>query len=333
MKKLVCTAGLLLLAASNVFGQATAPATTQAEDSFVVAADGSGNYKTVLDAINAVPQFNPPRPFTIHVKPGTYRELVYIQREKRFVRLVGDGDDATKTIITFDLNAGMKGPDDKIIGTFRTPTFQVDADDFTAENITFENAAGRKGQALAIRIDGDCVAFRKCRFLGYQDTIFGNRGRHYYEDCYIEGAVDFIFGGATEFFERCEIHAKAPGYFTAASTPSFQEFGYVFDHCKLTGAEGVQSFLGRPWRPFAATVYMHCEMSDAVKPQGWNNWGHPDREKTTRYAEFENTGRGAETSQRVKWAKQLTAEEAAGFTVEKVLGNDGWRPDLGRDRK
>ena len=292
----------------------------------VVAADGSGKYQTVREAIDAAPQItHPGSHWTILVKPGTYRELIYVQREKRFISLVGG--DAAKTIITFDLYNDYVGPDGRKIATFRTPTLVIDADDFTVENLTLANSAGAKGQALAVRVDGDRVVFRRCRFLGWQDTILVNRGRHYFEDCYIGGATDFVFGGATAFFERCHIHCAGSGYITAASTPDFQPCGYVFAHCQITGAPGVKSFLGRPWRDYAQTVFLQTEMSDVVQPAGWNNWGKPYAEKVARYAEFASTGPGAKPAERAPWSKQLTAAEAARYSVEKVLGGaDGWNP-------
>src|SRR5919199_4257090 len=222
-----------------------------AQTTLVVAADGTGQYKTVQEAINAVPQTTTPdNPAVIRVKPGTYKELIYVQRETPFFRLVGE--DAARTIITYDLNANLKGPSGLPTGTFRTPTPYIDADDFTAENITFENSAGPVGQALALRVDGDRVTFRRCRFLGWQDTILLNRGRQYFEDCYIAGHVDFIFGGATALFERCHIHCLRDGYITAASTPQHEPFGFVFSHCKITGeSSAVKTYLGRPWRAYS----------------------------------------------------------------------------------
>jgi pectinesterase len=292
-----------------------------------VAPNGDGQFKSVQDAINAAPQTTSrTKPWVIHIKPGVYKELIYVQREKRFISLVGD--DAAKTILTYNLNANMLGPDGKIIGTFRTASTFIDADDFTAENLTFENSAGSVGQALAIRIEGDRVAFRKCRFLGWQDTILANRGRHYFEGCYIAGHVDFIFGGATVFFESCHIHCLRNGYITAASTPTEQPFGFVFSHCKITGeAPEVKTYLGRPWRAFASVIFLNTEMSDVVRPVGWHNWDKPDREKTSRYAEFKSTGSGAQKEARVPWSKQLNAAEARSVTVEKVLrGLDRWNP-------
>src|SRR5436190_15221212 len=171
---------LLMICALGAVLPVTASVAT-AQTNIVVAADGSGQFKTVQEAINAVPQTTRfDNPAIIHIKPGVYKELIYVQHEKRFVHLVGE--DAEKTVITYNLNANMIGTDGKIIGTFRTPSTFIDADDFTVENITFENSAGPVGQALAIRVDGDRVVFRNCRFLGWQDTILINRGRQYFEN-------------------------------------------------------------------------------------------------------------------------------------------------------
>lgn len=293
----------------------------------VVAADGSGQFTNVQAAINAAPQNTSSTNWcVILIKPGIYKGLLYVQREKHFVRLLGG--DAEKTVLTYDLHANLPGPDGKPISTFRTPSTLIDADDFAAENLTFENSAGPKGQALAIRLDGDRLIFRNCRFLGWQDTILGNRGRHYYENCYVAGAVDFIFGGATEFYEHCQINCLGNGYITAASTTSNTAFGFVFSHCQITGKNpGVKTYLGRPWRPYACVYFLSTEMSDVVRPAGWDNWRDPAREKTARYAEYNSTGPGANPQTRVKWAHQLNADQAAAITVENVLGgSDGWNP-------
>jgi pectinesterase len=291
----------------------------------VVAQDGSGQFTNVQAAIMSVPMGYATNPVVIRIKPGIYKEQLYIQREKRFFHLIGDA--ATNTVLTFDLHANIKGPDGKPIGTFRTASTYIDAEDFTAENLTFENAAGPVGQALAIRVDGDRAVFRNCRFLGWQDTILVNRGRHYFENCYIEGHVDFIFGGATCWFERCQIKCLKDGYITAASTPDTNQFGYVFNQCELSGAPGAKTYLGRPWRDFAATIFLNTKMDEVVRPVGWHNWGKVEKEKTTRYAEFGSTGVGANPSARVAWAKQLTAAEARQITVGKVLsGADNWNP-------
>jgi pectinesterase len=291
-----------------------------------VAADGTGQFSSLQDAIAAAPAGRPGRPWIIHVRPGVYRERLYVQREKRFLALVGE--DAERTVVTFDLHANVPGTDGKPIGTFRTATAQVDADDFAAEGLTFENAAGPVGQALAIRVDGDRAAFRRCRFAGWQDTVLLNRGRQYFEGCFVSGHVDFIFGGATAFFERCTIVARRDGYVTAASTPQEQPHGFVFSRCTLRGeSPEVRTYLGRPWRDFASVAFLAAEMSEVVRPEGWHNWSRPDREKTARYAEHGSTGPGASPATRVPWARALAAEEAAALASAAVLGGaDGWDP-------
>lgn len=305
----------------------------------VVAADGSGDYTSVQDAIGAAPMRTgaaDPR-WVIRVKPGTYQERIYVQRERGNIAVVGD--DAASTVITFGMHAMMPGPDGKPIGTFRTPTVQIDGDGFEMENLTIANSAGEPGprpdgpavvQALALRVDGDRIAFRNCRFLGWQDTILVNRGRQYFADCYIEGHVDFIFGAATAFFERCHIHCLKNGYITAASTPDGQPNGLVFTDCTITGVDGARTYLGRPWREFAKTVFIRTEMSDVVRAEGWHNWNKPGAEQTTFYREFGNTGPGSALADRAKWTKLLGTGEVARYTPAIVLaGTDGWNPAPG----
>jgi pectinesterase len=272
--------------------------------------------------------------WVILVKPGTYRERIHVQRERGNIIVRGEG--AAKTVIVFDQHANIPGPDGKIIGTFRTPTVWIDADGMIWENITFANDAGRPGprdegppvgQALALRVDGDRVIFRGCRFLGWQDTILTTRGRHYFVDCYIEGNVDFIFGGSTAYFERCHIHCLADGYITAASTPDGQAHGFVFADCRITGGEGARTYLGRPWRDFAKTLFVRTEMSDVVRLEGWHNWNKPGAEQTTFYREFGNTGPGSALAARAQWTKLLGTGEVARYTPRIVLGgDDGWDP-------
>jgi len=199
---------------------------------------------------------NSNNPVVIHVKSGIYRELIYVQREKAFFKLLGEN--ATNTLLTFNLYAGMTNYDGKSIGTFKTPSTTIDADDFTAENLTFENSAGPVGQALALRVDGDRASFRNCRFLGWQDTILLNRGRQYFENCTIAGQTDFIFGAGTAWFEQCKINCLRNGYITAASTPADQPFGFVFSNCKITSEPGVKTYLGRPWRIYASAIFLNC---------------------------------------------------------------------------
>jgi len=296
----------------------------------VVAADGSGQFTNVQAAIMSVPSGSRTNPVVIHLKPGTYKELIYVQREKRFFRLVGE--DPATTVLTYDLYAKLTNFDGKPLGTFHTPTATIDADDFTAENITFENSAGAVGQALAIRVDGDRARFRNCRFLGWQDTILLNRGRQYFDNCTIAGHVDFIFGAATAWFEKCHIQCLGDGYITAASTPVDQPFGFVFSNCTITGDKPeTQTYLGRPWRIYADTIFLITEMSKVIRPEGWFDWKKPEAHQTARYAEFNSTGPGGSPKQRVDWAKQLTKAAAAAITPGKVLGgSDNWNPVTSR---
>jgi pectinesterase len=306
------------LHAANCFGDVA----------LTVAADGSGQFTKVQDAIMSIPDGSAENPVYIHIKPGVYKEPIYIQREKCYFHLMGE--DPKTTVLTYDLHANMLDKDGKPIGTFKTPSTTIDADDFTAENLTFENSAGPVGQALAIRVDGDRAVFRNCRFLGNQDTIFLNRGRQYFDHCYIEGTTDFIFGGATAFFSDCDIHCLTNSFITAASTPKGEEFGFVFDRCRITTEPDVKMYLGRPWRGYSAVTFLNCDLPAAIRPEGWHNWDRPEREKTVRYAEFGNSGPGANMQRRVTWARQLGADEAAGITPEAVLsGGDGWQPTNG----
>jgi pectinesterase len=291
----------------------------------VVAPDGSGQFTSVQAAIMSVPQGRAESPVIIRIKPGRYNEQLYVQREKTHFHLVGE--DPATTVVIYNLHANMPGADGKPLGTFRTPSTTIDADDFHADNITFENSAGAVGQALAITVNGDRAVFRNCHFLGWQDTIFLNRGRQLFEECTIKGHVDFIFGAATAFFDRCSIHCLKNGYITAASTPDTQRFGFVFRDCKLTGDAGVTTYLGRPWRDYSAVAFINCEMSGVVRPEGWHNWDQPIREYTSRYCEFGSKGEGAQLDKRVRWAKELTEKSAEDFSIKNVLGGyDGWDP-------
>ncbi len=310
----------LLFAAVAVQAQTDAKLLTA-----VVAQDGSGDFTTIQAAMAKIGMGTPDTPATILVRKGVYRELVYAQREKRYVRLIGE--DPESTLLVYGLHANMTGLDGQKIGTFRTPTLSIDADDFTVENMTITNDAGPVGQALAVAVNGDRVLFRNCRFVGNQDTVFLNRGRQYFEGCTIEGTTDFLFGGATAWFEDCDIHSLASSYITATSTPPEAAFGFIFNRCRVSVAEGEATFLGRPWRDHAATLFMRCELGAGIRPEGWHNWDKPWREATSRYLEYRNTGPGADRSGRVSWARELTPEEADRITPATALG--GWDPTPG----
>ena len=288
---------------------------------FVVAQDGSGDFKSVQEAINAVPDFRKTTT-TIFIKNGIYKEKLTLATSKTNVSFVGE--ERMKTILTYDDYASKKNRFGEEIGTTGSSSFYVFADDFSAANITFENSSGPVGQAVAVRISGDRVKFNNCRFLGFQDTLYpqGEKSRQYYKDCYIEGTVDFIFGWSTAVFDNCSIFCKKAGYVTAASTLETTPYGFVFMNCKITGDAPINSFhLGRPWRPHAKTVFINCFLDKHIKPEGWHNWSKPDAEKTAYYAEYKSTGPGANNSARVGWSHQLTDEEVKNFTIEKIFGD------------
>jgi pectinesterase len=294
----------------------------QTQYDFKVAQDGSGDFKTVQEAINAVPDFRK-NPTRIFISKGVYKEKLTLAASKTNVKFIGE--DSAKTILTYDDYATKKNRFGEEIGTTGSTSFYVFGDDFYAENITFKNSSGPVGQAVAVRIDGDRVAFNRCRFLGFQDTLYphGEKSRQYYKDCYIEGTVDFIFGWSTVVFENCTIFCKqGGGYITAASTLDTTRYGFVFLHCTITGNAPENSFyLGRPWRPFAKTVFINCTLDKVIKPEGWHNWDKPDAEKMTFYGEFGSKGSGANPSKRVTWSHALSAEEASQYTTQNILGD------------
>lgn len=301
----------------------------QSAADIVVAADGSGDYRTIQAAIDAVPAYRKTRTL-IRIKPGVYRERVIIPAAKQLLSLVGD--DAFTTVLAYNNAAVVAGMFGEPLGTSGSATLYTEADDLYVDNLTIANTAGPEGhQAVAGHISGDRVVFSRCRMLGCQDTWFTYEegSRQYYRHCYIEGTTDFIFGWSTAVFNRCAVHSKKNSYITAASTPAGQPFGYVFLACILTADTGVDSvWLGRPWRPYAKTVWLYCTMGKHILPQGWHNWNKPDAERTVFYAEYGNTGQGAATDARVPWVYLLTEEQAEEYTLRGVLGgNDAWNPE------
>jgi len=305
----VCSALFLLLPVSAIAG----------DYHFVVASDGSGDFNTVQEAINAVPDFRKNETL-IFIKKGTYKEKLVLAGSKTNVVLIGE--ERESTILTYNDYASKKNRFGEEIGTTGSTSFYIFGDGFRAENITFENSSGPVGQAVAVRIDGDQVAFINCRFSGFQDTLYphGEKSHQYYLNCIIEGTVDFIFGWSTAVFDRCTIVCKDHGFVTAPSTNEGTPYGFVFLDCKITGdAHEASYYLGRPWRPFAKSAFLRCELGKMIKPEGWHNWDKPDAEKTTFFAEYKNTGSGALATQRVSWSHQLTDEEAKSYTTENVL--------------
>lgn len=284
----------------------------------------------------------------IYIAAGTYREKLNMERDN--LSLIGES--AESVLLTFDDYGLCMMPDGFKRGTFRSYTLYIHGDHFKARNITFANTAGygaKIGQAVAVYADGARMTFENCRFLGRQDTLFTaplppsviewggfrgprenaprDNGTHYYKNCYIEGDVDFIFGGATAYFEECEIHSLTrgndpDGYVTAASTPEGKPYGYVFDRCRFTSDCAPESvYLGRPWRNFAKTVILRSELGAHIKKEGWHDWNKEEAHTQIYYAEYQNFGPGASPETRVSWSHQLTDQEALLYLKETVLAD------------
>lgn len=292
------------------------------QDTIVVSRDGKGNFRTLQEAIESARAFMD-YTVTIYVKNGVYKEKVIVPSWVENIDIIGE--DRDKTIITYDDHANINK-----MGTFRTYTVKVEGSDITFKNLTIENNAAQLGQAVALHTEGDRLKFINCRILGNQDTIYTGAKftRLYFKDCYIDGTTDFIFGPSTALFEDCIIHSKRNSYVTAASTPKEAKYGYVFKHCKLTAEPGVDKvYLGRPWRPYAYTLFIECELGKHIVLAGWHNWGKQSNEETARYMEYKNTGEGANASERVAWSKQLTKKEAEAVTVDAIFRTQSdWNP-------
>lgn len=291
----------------------------------VVAKDGTGDYLTVQEAINAVPDFRKVTT-TIFIRNGIYQEKLNLSPSKKLVKLVGE--DVSKTILTYNDYAAKKNRFGEEMGTSGSSGFYICGDGFTAHNITFENSSGPVGQAVALWVSSDQTAFFNCRIKGFQDTLYtyGAGNRQYFKNCYIEGTVDFIFGAATALFEDCTIFCKQGArYITASSAPDTIKYGYVFLDCQITGDALERTvYLGRPWRPYSKTVYINCSLSKLIKSEGWDNWRKASNEKTAYYAEYKNKGEGFNPEKRVAWSHQLSDDEVKNYTTTSIF--KGWNP-------
>lgn len=300
-----------------------------------VAQDGSGDYKTIQEAVNAVRDLSQVQ-VTINIKPGVYHEKIVIPSWKKKISLIGESN--ANTIITNNDYSGKDYPGGKDAfgrakySTYTSYTVLVQGDDFIAENLTIENASGRVGQAVALHVESDRVVIKNCRLLGNQDTLYAatETSRQYYKDCYIEGTTDFIFGEATAVFQNCTIKNLTNSYITAASTTPQQKFGYVFINCKIIADTAAKKcFLARPWRPYAKTVFINTEMGIHIVPEGWNNWGNSENEKTVDYAEYNSKGAGGNPVGRAKWSKQLTSKHVKDYTLANIFkGLNNWDPSI-----
>jgi len=328
MIKTFCLTCIILLSVVAGFSQQTYPT------KLTVAKDGSGDYMTIQEAVNAVRAYSP-EPISIFIKNGVYEEKLVIPSWVGNITIRGESRD--QTIITYNDYSGkfMANDADTVtnktkFSTFNSYTVWVQGSDVKIENLTIRNNAGRVGQAVALHVDGDRFVIRDCNLLGNQDTLLtaGDSSRQYYENCYIEGTTDFIFGPATAVFKNCTIKSLTNSYITAASTPKWKSFGYVFMNCRLIANDEAQKvFLGRPWRANARTVFLNCEMGKQIRPEGWDNWRNPENEKTAFYAEYNCRGEGASRDRRVTWSRELSKKESKEYTLDKIFaGTTLWKP-------
>ena len=300
-----------------------------------VAQNGTGDFKTIQEAINKVRDHAEFR-VVITIKPGVYNEKVVIPSFKRNITL--KGIDKEKTVISYNDYSGkpFRGIDvtgDAKFSTYTSYTLLIQGNDCTVENLIVENTAGKVGQAVALHTEGDRVAVKNCSILGNQDTLYLAKGgtRNYFENCYINGTTDFIFGAATAYFYTCTIESLTNSYVTAASTTQQDGYGFVFVDCKLIAKDDSVNkvFLGRPWRPYAKTVFINTAMGSHIVPEGWDAWkgdkNFPDKEKTVFYAESGSKGAGGkDISKRVSWSYQLTKFDLKEYDLLKIL--NGWNP-------
>lgn len=328
LRRMMMTA-LSLLMGHFVLSEAYAASPFDNPDTIVVARDGTGQFRTVDEAIDVCRAFTDYHK-VIYVKKGTYKEKLIMPQWLQHIEICGE--DRDQTIITYDDHANIKTADrPNGMGTFRTYTLRIEGNNITLKNITIENNSARLGQAVALHTEGDRLTFINCRFLGHQDTIYTGTAftRLFFKDCYIEGTTDFIFGPSTAWFEGCTIHCKANSYITAASTPQDVAYGYIFNNCTVTAApEVTKVYLGRPWRDYGYTLFMNCTLPKEIRPEGWHHW-REEAKQTARYLEYNNTGAGAATDQRAPWSRRLTKKEAQKITLQEVfrVAND-WMPDL-----
>ncbi|XP_009369731.1 putative pectinesterase/pectinesterase inhibitor 45 [Pyrus x bretschneideri] len=296
-----------------------------------VAKDGSGNYKTINEALEKMPQKYEGR-YVIYVKEGVYDETVTVTKKMPNVTMYGDG--SQKSIITGNKNFADG------VRTFQTAPFAALGEGFMAKSMGFRNTAGpEKRQAVAARVQADRAIFLNCRFEGYQETLYVQTHRQFYKSCVISGTVDFIFGDAATIFQNCLIYVRKPlenqqNTVTAQGrTDKRETTGIVLQNCQIMPDKDLEpvksqfkTYLGRPWKEFSRTIVMESTIEDLIHPDGWTPWEGDFALKTLYYAEYNNKGPGAKTDNRVKWDgyKKINKEEAMQYTVGPFLKGHAW---------
>ncbi|KAL1542628.1 pectinesterase [Salvia divinorum] len=294
----------------------------------IVSQDGSGDFMTINEAVTNIPLHNTRR-VVIRINSGVYREKVNIPKTMRFVTLVGNASDPP-TITGNDTASTVSGRDGTPLRTFQTATVTVDADYFISINVKFENSAphvvGRRGeQAAALRISGTKAAFYSCSFYGSQDTLYDHKGLHYFNNCLIQGSVDFIFGYGTSLYENCYLNSvtkKVASVTAQKRSDSSIASGFSFKNCTVTGSGSI--YLGRAWGDYSRVVFSYTFLDKIVLPQGWSDWGKTSRDRKVYYGEYKCSGGGANVTGRVTWARVLTDEEAMPFIGTYYIDGDSW---------
>ncbi|CAA3006795.1 pectinesterase pectinesterase inhibitor U1 [Olea europaea subsp. europaea] len=302
----------------------------------VVAADGSGNYRTVSAAVAAAPEKSSRR-YVIKIKAGIYRENVEVPKKKTNIMFLGDG--RSNTIITGSRNVKDGST------TFHSATVAVVGERFLARDITFQNTAGpSKHQAVALRVGADLSAFYRCDMLAYQDTLYVHNNRQFFIQCLISGTVDFIFGNAAAVFQDCDIHARRPdsgqrNMVTAQGrTDPNQNTGIVIQKCRIGATSDLRTvqgnfptYLGRPWKMYSRTVIMQSSITNAIHPAGWHEWNGNFALETLFYGEHQNTGAGASITGRVKWGghKVISVTEAQSYSAGRFIAGGSWLSSTG----
>ncbi|XP_020203620.1 probable pectinesterase/pectinesterase inhibitor 51 [Cajanus cajan] len=324
------------------FAPGPAAPATLTPDVTVCKRKDDGCYESVQDAVNAAPN-NSDKRFVIYIKEGVYTERVRVPLRKRNVVFLGDG--MGKTVITGSANVGQPG-----ITTYNSATVGVAGDGFVAKNLTIQNTAGPNAhQAVAFRSDSDLSVIENCEFIGNQDTLYAHSLRQFYKSCRILGNVDFIFGNSASIFQDCEILVRPrqeepqKGENNAVTahgrTDPAQSTGFVFNNCTINGTEEYMTlynskpqvhinYLGRPWKEYSRTVFIHSFLGALITPQGWMPWSGDFALKTLYYGEFENSGPGSNPTQRVPWSNQVPAEHVSSYSAQSFIQGDDWNRHL-----
>ncbi|RDY05384.1 hypothetical protein CR513_10780, partial [Mucuna pruriens] len=303
----------------------------------VVAADGTADFTTVMDAVHAAPDRSMKR-YVIYIKKGVYAEKVEISKKKWNLVMIGDGTDAT--VITGNLSRN------KSMSSFKTATFGVNGRGFIARDIAFRNTAGPgRHQAVALRSNSDLSVFYRCGIYGYQDSLYAHSLRQFYRDCKISGTVDFIFGHANAVFQNCTILVKKglpkqKNTITAqGEIDPIRSSGFSIQFCNISAnydllpyVNTTSTYLGRPWKPYSKTIFMQSYISDVLRPEGWLEWNGSLYLDTLFYAEYKNYGPGARLNNRVKWPGYHVindSRKALNFTVANMITGNLWLPSTG----